>query len=70
MSVARRLAAAALDELAEAIVHVGLDLPALGEGWHLTDDGALLVQLRPLHPAEISRLARALRSSPAAPPAP
>ncbi|MDH6112863.1 hypothetical protein P3T36_002581 [Kitasatospora sp. MAP12-15] len=63
MTNPRRQAAASLAELAEAFTHADLDATDLGAGWHLTETGTLLIQLRPLHPAEITQLATALRTS-------
>ncbi|MDH6118420.1 hypothetical protein [Kitasatospora sp. GAS204B] len=47
--------------LTEAITGLGVDLEPLGSGFLVTENGTVLVQLRPLLPAELIRLAVAIR---------
>ncbi|MCX4746681.1 hypothetical protein OG455_14330 [Kitasatospora sp. NBC_01287] len=60
MSDIRRQVASSFGELTTALTNAGLDLPELGDGFQLTELGTLLLHLRPLTPAEVTQLARAL----------
>ncbi|MFE0460953.1 hypothetical protein ACFW1A_17055 [Kitasatospora sp. NPDC058965] len=58
----RRQARYALDQLTDALDLPDLpDLPDLLDGYRVTHDGTLYIQLRPLLPAELLQLAEALR---------
>ncbi|MDH6135706.1 hypothetical protein P3T37_005123 [Kitasatospora sp. MAA4] len=58
MSVIRRQVAASVAELNAAFAAAGLPLdPPLDAGWQVTEAGAVLVLLRPLHLAEVEQLA-------------
>ncbi|MCX4747304.1 hypothetical protein OG455_17550 [Kitasatospora sp. NBC_01287] len=61
MTHPRRQAAAALADFTGALTDADVDLPDLGDGWRITPDGTVLVQLRPLHLTELHQLARAVR---------
>ncbi|MGF1425165.1 hypothetical protein [Kitasatospora sp. LaBMicrA B282] len=58
---AHRQALSALDELTDALDDADVDIPDLSSGWRITHAGTVLVQLRPLLPIEVLRLARAIR---------
>ncbi|GAB2727477.1 hypothetical protein [Kitasatospora kifunensis] len=63
MSEIRREASAIFAELTDALSNAGLDFPELGDGFQLTETGAILLRLRPLTLTEITRLTQALNSS-------
>lgn len=61
MNSLRRQAAASAAELNSAVVRAGLTLAPLDDGWRITATGEVLVQLRALHPDEITQLAQVIR---------
>ncbi|WP_329566655.1 hypothetical protein [Kitasatospora sp. NBC_01266] len=61
MTHPRRQVAAALADFTSALTDADVDLPDLGDGWQITHEGTILVQLRPLHLTELHQLARAIR---------
>ncbi|MDH6135992.1 hypothetical protein P3T37_005411 [Kitasatospora sp. MAA4] len=63
MNPLRRQAAASAAELNSAVARAGLDLDPLDDGWRITAAGEVLVQLRPLHPDEITQLAQVIRAA-------
>jgi hypothetical protein len=65
---AHRQAVAAMETLHEALDADGMhDLGDLADGWQVTQAGTVLARLRPLHPVELLKLARAIHPSAEAP---
>jgi hypothetical protein len=56
----RRQAHAAVREFTAALDASDVDLPDFCDGYRITPNGTVLVQLRPLHPEELRLLADAL----------